>query len=554
MSENNQNSSQDNDDLKIIKDAPYLPLGYDHGDYYYLASGSGQVIKLTAACHNAINLMQLAPLGFWKENFTYDNKVNFSAAANHIFRMQEKIGPYDPARIRGRGPWWHEKRVVIHSGDRIIIGADSGKIQEIKPHEMPGDFIYERTVPIKVVCGSPLKKEEAIKFLDVLQSLSWQRHISAKYVAGWCVSALIGGALTWRPHLWCTGSKGSGKTYCMTQIIRPVLGENCRFFLSSTTEAGIRQTLKRDSLPVMFDEVEGEDQRARDRVQNVLALVRQSSSDTQGTIAKGTPSGDANTYDIRSCFAFSSINASLMQASDQSRVTVCELTKHHMEPMEKLEAKLINLLTKEWIEGFYARAIRLVPVIRKNAKTFGTAVRLVLGEQRAGDQIGTLLAGAYSLESDDVISIDDANKWVKSQDWAETKAEIDGMSDEENLYNFLMQQIIRDGTIERSIGELVDEVCSEEVELDAAGVKSARLLAIHGFKVIPCIGDVKMLAISNTHAAIKKMLEKTPWAIRWGKVLCRLNDAKASDAPVYFGSQGSESRAALVPIKNKSDI
>ena len=45
------------------------------------------------------------------------------------------------------------------------------------------------------------------------------------------------------------------------------------------------------------------------------------------------------------------------------------------------------------------------------------AVTTVRGEQRVGDQLGALLAGAYSLYSDNTISYEDALEWVRSHDW-----------------------------------------------------------------------------------------------------------------------------------------
>ena len=55
----------------------------------------------------------------------------------------------------------------------------------------------------------------------------------------------------------------------------------------------------------------------------------------------------------------------------------------------------------------------LVPVILKNAETFSQAAAAVLSDQRAGDQIGTLMAGAYSLTSDGEISYDAALEFVR---------------------------------------------------------------------------------------------------------------------------------------------
>ena len=79
-----------------------------------------------------------------------------------------------------------------------------------------------------------------------------------------------------------------------------------------TTEAGLRGTLCSDAIPVIFDEFEQNDQRDKQIVQNVLALARIASSEG-GKIYKGTTTGGANAFEIRSMFCVSSINVALIQ-------------------------------------------------------------------------------------------------------------------------------------------------------------------------------------------------------------------------------------------------
>lgn len=547
--------------LAPIPGAPFIPLGYDHGDYYYLASGSGQIICLTGERHKGMALLMLAPLSFWEHNFRARRGVDYIKAADYLIRLQEIQGPFNIGRLRGCGPWWHENRVVLHLGNRIVYGVENGELHEVKPHEMPGEYIYERAPAVHFKLANPLPDNEAKKLPVLLSHLAWQRPISAKYVAGWIVCALIGGALTWRPHLWITGKSGSGKTWVMTNIIRVLLGKMTKFFLSNTTEAGLRQSLKRDSLPVVFDEAEGEEKRARERLQLILALVRQSSSDTQGVIAKGTPGGNADTFDVRSCFAFSSVNASLMQASDQSRVTVCELTKNYKMSLDELEDELEILLTPEYIERLYTRCIRLVPVIRNNARLLAAAVRVHLGDQRAGDQIGTLMAGNFSLESSKMLTREEAQRWVNAQDWAEAKQDkddLEALSDEKMLYHHLLQQIFMNGQKMYTIGELVDLAMREESEIDPNEEPSPaaidRMLWSCGFRPRQDNNGKWFLAISNTHSWIRQRLYDTRWEnIRWQKVLLRLPRARRSEKSLYFGGIGTLADAVEIPVQRMKE-
>lgn len=519
-------------------DTPYRPLGFNKGTFYYLALGTQQVVALSATSHTKLNLWSIAPMQYWEREYPSKNGADYDSAANSLMRQCERAGMFSPEMLRGRGAWFDDGRVVLHLGNILYVDKTP-----CNPVAVRSRFVYEQGLPLRADIDSPLSTTEAGKFLKLVRMMPWDRDIDALYVAGWCVLAHIGGVLPWRPHIWVVGSRGSGKSHVMSQVIRPVLGENCLFVVSETTEAGVRQSLGHDALPVLFDEAEGEDSRATDRLQRILALVRQSSSETGGKIAKGTVGGAAMTFNVRSCFAFSSINASLVQQSDKSRVTVVELKpdkrKHDLDTLVAAEA---DCLTEGFIHSFYARAISLAPVIRHNAGIFAKAVAVVMGEQRAGDQIGTLLAGAYSLISDEKITYEQATKWVGGQDWTDQVDEVQGMSDEQNLLAFLLQQKVRyqteNGGMEHTVGALVDIADS----LDYTGKSAAvRALGEIGIKVTG-----SEIVVSNSADGIKRLLKNTQWALNWSKILRRLNGARAAGM-TYFGFTGSESRATAVP-------
>ena len=520
-------------------DTPFRILGYNRGTYYYLALGTQQLVALTCAGHTKANLLGLAPLTYWEREFPGRSGFDVDVAMNALIRQCERAGIFTPELLRGRGAWWDDGRIVLHLGSMLYVDRTP-----TNPVAVQSRFVYEKGEAMNADIDNPMPLAEATQFLDLVRMMPWERDIDALYVAGWCVLAHIGGVLPWRPHIWVVGSKGSGKSHVMSQVIRPILGDNCVFLQGETTEAGVRQTLRSDALPVLFDEAEGEDTRATDRLQRILALVRQSSSETGGKIAKGTVNGNAMSFQVRSCFAFSSINASLVQQSDRSRVTVVELKpekrKHDLDELLAAEARV---LTEDKIHRFYSRSINMAPVIRANALVFAKAVAAVMGEQRAGDQLGTLLAGAYSLTSDETVTFEQATEWVNQHDWGDQKDEVHGQSDEAALLAFLMQQKQRVNTTagprDLTIGELVD--LARGVDYTENDIANKELMR-NGIKVE---GDG--ICISNTADGIKRMLAKTPWSVNWSKVLRRLPGAHATGV-IYFGAWKSESRATWVPI------
>jgi putative DNA primase/helicase len=65
------------------------------------------------------------------------------------------------------------------------------------------------------------------------------------------------------------------------------------------------------------------------------------------------------------------------------------------------------------------RSLDLLPVTNKNIKTFSAAAGRFFGNQRDGDQYGTLLAGAWSLISSREATYAEAEALIKKYDWAE---------------------------------------------------------------------------------------------------------------------------------------
>lgn len=518
---------------------PFRCLGFNRGDYYYLPTGTEQLLALTAPSHTKGNLLALAPLQYWEREFPARTGADWDVAANYLIRKCEAAGTFSPEMLRGRGAWWDDGRIVLHLGHMLYVDRTPSS-----PVGIRSRFVYERGNAMHADIDNPLSVAEAGKFLDLVKMMPWDRGIDALYVAGWCVLAHIGGVLPWRPHIWVVGSKGSGKSHVMSQVIRPILGENCAFLQGETTEAGIRQTLHYDALPVLFDEAEGEDARATDRLQRILSLVRQSSSETGGRIAKGTVSGKAMSFQVRSCFAFSSINAALVQQSDRSRVTAVELkADKRKHDLEELMAAQASTLTEEFIQRFYSRAINTAAVIRQNAMVFAKAVGAVMGEQRAGDQIGTLLAGAWSLINDGPVTFEQAASWVAEHDWHDQREEVQGQSDEAELLSFLMAQMVRytsqNGTREVTLGELVGMALRDDWE---EGKAATIHLGRYGIKP-----DQGGIIVSNGADGLKRLLKNSPWSVNWGKVLKRLPNARPVGV-TYFGYPKSESRGVWVPL------
>ena len=523
---------------------PFACLGYDHGGYYYLPRRSEQVVRISTAGHSALAMLELAPLWWWEQQFPGRNGPDWLRAADTmITRNSRRV--YDPTRIRGAGAWFDEGRAVLHLGNHLLVDGVRTRLIDLG-----GRYVYEAGPAIEAAPVEQASTADAHRFADLVATLEWDRPIDARLAAGWCVIAPICGALYWRPHVWITGQSGSGKTWVAEHLIRPVLGPTALPVQGNTTEAGIRQSLRQDARPILFDEAEAEDRHGRQRIQAILDLARQASSEANGSILKGSAGGQSVVFRVRSAFCLVSIGVSLQQQADQTRWTRLTLRKRMARDatarFAAIEESTAELLTPVYCAALRARAYRLIPVIRANARAFGRAAAKHLGSQRLGDQLGALLAGAYALHSASPITPEDALAWVAAQDWDRAGVE-EVHADEDRLLAEIVQTPLRvdleRGSCTRSIAELID-VAMRGRDADVSEARAAQVLARHGMRV-QVRGGAPVVAFSASHKELKRLLADSPWSLSWVDILRRAVGAQDVTC-VRFG--GVSTRAIAVPV------
>jgi putative DNA primase/helicase len=527
---------------------PFRFLGYNGNAYYYLPRGTEQVSEIKRGSHTSpAELLSLAPLEWWEMAYPKGKQggTDWHAAANDCMRGCERRGIYSSDRERGRGAWYDKGSAVLHLGDRLLV---DGQQRTIAEHD--SSYIYTRQPALEHGADAkPADDNTAAGIAEMFENLNWHKPVYAQMLAGWCLLAPICGALSWRPHVWITAQRGAGKSWIQDHMVQPLLGPSALMVQGSTTEAGIRQKLKQDARPIVFDEAESEDHRSQHRMQTVIELARQSSSDSTAEIIKGTVSGHGMAFRMRSMFLLGSVNVSLSQAADESRFSVLSLASPDKNPEEAerwdaFSKRVDNTLSDAMCASLRARAYHLMPAIRKNAKTFSRAVAETLGSQRIGDQVGTLIAGACAYYRSDEIALEDAREWVKRMDFSDAK-EQEQVSDEESCLQRILQSQIRfeseRGQLSRSIGEVVDAASGQEHIGGIMAADANDVLKRYGLAV-----DGSFLLVSNKHAELEKLLRDTPWGAGWRRILGRIEGATSTEYAVRFA--GVKTRAVRIPL------
>jgi len=315
----------------------------------------------------------------------------------------------------------------------------------------------------------------------------------------------------------------------------------------NTTEAGLRQTLKSDALPVVFDEAESNEKADQTRMQAILALARVASSETNAQMIKGSPNGEVIRFHLRSMFFLSSISTALKQGADRTRFaqltlrSTSKFNKHERAAhWEMLERDLDKKITEQTAQRLISRTFTLVKVIKENIRIFSRLAGEKFDSQRLGDQYGALLAGAYSLMSSNLVTLEKATEMINGLSW-ESYSEATELPDERRCLQTILQHPVKIEHENMLLGELV-EVAQGKYHNELNNEQAQDTLGRHGLKV-----GKDCLMVSNTSEALREILNGTSWQHSWSQVLTRLPNAEKAPATRFKG-QGSVAKAVKIPL------
>lgn len=522
------------DPLDIIR-----PMGHDRGEYVFFPKSGGQIVRVGATALGRIQtLYRLAPRGFWEAHYGNDGKSSDSEIASyasaHLIEACHHKGVFQADNVRGVGAWIDGGKVVVNCGD-VILTED----EKCHPSDFKGKHVYEAGPRVIDLECDALETKAAAKLRDLCRMLSWKRPQFADLLAGWIVLASVGSALRWRPHIVLTGSKGCGKSTVMDGIIKPSLGDIALKRDGGTTEAGARKALGASGRPFIMDEAESETAQTRAEMAKIFFLARRSSS--------GSMVENANaSFQVRSCFCFAAINPRIEQGADKDRITTLELIVDKSHDREAKYQSILRAIDDTITPGFaqklMARTVRNMDALLYNIDVFSAEAAEVLGDKRSGDQVGPMIAGAYSLVSTAKVTREFARDWMRKQDWDWHSTDND-MSDAERLVTHIMTSRVRYDADGRNYESTIGEMVQRASDVDGVMSKEAdKGLRGYGIRVI----DGRVL-IANNSPQLRRLLDDTPWGV-WRRTLSDYPGAdNYGNKPVSFGP-AFVSKATSLPL------
>ena len=518
-------------------------LGYDHGTYFIFHYGKKQILTYTKSDFTENGLIEVAEINFWEENFPAEKGVNRKAAFNWFVSVAHARGIYDIRRIRGRGAWMDEGRVIYHHGGYLTVDNQRVAVTDINSR-----YVYELKESLPDPDERPLSDEDGKQILNIAKMFRWAKPASAVMLAGWAFLAPICGVLRWRPHIWITGSAGTGQSTVLIRFVKALVGEAGIFAQGNSTEAGIRQELMTDAIPVTIDEGEQNEEADIRRVQAILSLIRQASTESQARTLKGTPGGHALRFLIRSMFCLGSIQVGIKHQADVDRLTLLVLDSGGEDPKGEwaaLDEAMHTIIGRDRTISarLLRRAINMLPTINHNIEVFTTVAAAKFGRQRDGDQYGTMLAGAWSMTSSAPATEAEAARLIDSYDWSEHRDRSE--TDESMLaLSALMEAHIRvQGGADVTVYELVcaaSDVGTSKIPRASADA----VLLRHGMRVTD-----GFLALANSSNEPRRLVADSSFAADLRGMLLRIAGADRN-ANKTMKFNGVDTKCIRVPIAN----
>lgn len=513
--------------------AGFRALGYDDNGHYFFNLAAKDIFRLTT--FTPLQLFHLAPEQFWNENYRSgdDAKTNYKRAMDDLVAASLKKGRWDPAKVRGMGVWLDKGRVVVNTGNRLLV---SGEEQPL--HWSDGEAVYVQSSQKIPDFSGMASIDECRALLDALALLQFENPNSQFLLAGWIALARVAGALPIRPHVWLTGGSGTGKSTVMTRIIEPALGGSSSVMLAQggTTEAGIRQTLRASSVPVIFDEFESVNKVTKERHESIIELLRNSWSATNGVIVKGSANGTAMGFNLTFSALVSSVGVNLLTDADRSRFSVLELQPHgdDNQQYDRLQQAL-GRIDRALGHRIFARIVWMLPSILESYEILRQEIARV-SRQRMGQQIGMLMAGWWALQSDDVVTRQQAASIAEDLDVRQENA-LRQTEEMECLAHLLTSRVTFDeaGRLSQTIGEIL--------QLDPA--QHSNLGLQKELKKYGLVVEGRDIFVSDSHATLAKIYADTRWCGQWARHLKRLPGAAQVSSKTF--SEKLRQRATKIP-------
>ena len=370
-------------------------LGHkDLEEFYYLCTQSKSIVSLSPSKHKGEFLKALANEKYWAEKYGYkknketgESLPDWQRISDNILSRQRDIGPFDPKLMRGQGVWDDDGRVFVNHGQGVYKVDERISVSNIDPHLKSKNF-YNAGTGDPINFDDELTDEDSLKIGEAIRGLNFKSPHDYVFIMGFLAVANVFGALEWRPHLWITAPAGSGKSWIMKKL-RDLIHFHIAF-KATPSAAGVEQNVSNHAKCVVIDEAE-----AGERIDAIVKLARESSTNGAGMTGKGSAGGKGIMSEMNACFMMASVEPPHFdKKTDDSRFFIVDMNSNENQTAE--DFKDIQNKFKA-IEGMgvrlMARMVNNIDVLKENIQIAKEALRKKKIEAREADQLAPIIAG-----------------------------------------------------------------------------------------------------------------------------------------------------------------
>ena len=430
-------------------------LGFKEGKYYFYSSKTKELLDLSIDKMKAGNLIQLAPNTYWAQKFVPKlNKdgdptsfCDWLLTTERIVFKQNQIGSFSSEKIKGVGSWIDQGKHVLNLGDKLLVDfklRSYGKHSDLKKFYQPN--------PKTILEFQDKPEYDFSKLNEALSLIDFSSERDRIVVLGYIAISQIFTTQRWRPHLWITAEKGTGKS-SLLEFLNMVI-QNSNIYQDSTA-AGLRQDIRCDSKVCIIDEAEGESNKTK----QLIELARQSSSGSKTNVVRGTVTGSGFNYTPELSFLFASIRIGDLTPADQSRIIQVFMKKR------KGNSSSINKKRESVMYDAEKLNVDLFSYMNKNLNLFNDLLIITKNkmkdqglDNRFIDQMSPILTGFLMLNENA-----DPTETAKTLLQVE-ELEVEEENDHQEFYDHFLSLLIREGTTELTLSQVFKKLQTEESE------------------------------------------------------------------------------------------
>ena len=332
---------------------PAPPEGDDLGEnqYFTLLGNTGDrvLIKLrdnTVTTVTRASLMQppvlasLAPdLNWWRAILQVDSMSRPAAmvAGTGLLRIADSIGQIDMTTMVDRGVTRNlAGETVWNLGNRLLVDG-----AERDMNYRDGNLYTAGPAIIVGEASRPaLDLDARARIAETLLRYRWADQDDGKRMLGWLATAMCGGLLDWRPHLWMLGPKDIGKSWFIKTVAMRIHA-SMAIRTSDATPAAIARRMGGASTPLYVDEAEP----SRWWVGDVVTLCRIASGADGERLRAEAAGGGFSSQEPRFSACMSSTKMPAMEDADNSRFTLIRFSTTGVDDWPKLKAEIERIFS-----------------------------------------------------------------------------------------------------------------------------------------------------------------------------------------------------------------